>query len=209
MCAATGVNRLEGDGRVQRVILSDRSTIACDFVVPALGMVPHKELVRGTALAAEKAILVNAHCRTSDSNVYAAGDCAAVFDPTFGKYRQLDHWESALRMGQIAGANMAGGDESYSGANTFSTELFALTIRGWGEPRIVQRRILRGNQNPDDPDFIEIGVADDGRVAQVLSGGHGGEAAVMAALVERRINVNGKEAMARDSSVALERLLKE
>ena len=38
-----------------------------------------KEILRGTSIAAENAILVDDRCRTSVPDVYAAGDCAAIF----------------------------------------------------------------------------------------------------------------------------------
>jgi len=67
--------RLEGDGRVQRVITDGGQTIACDFVVATVGSHANRDLLRGTPLASEKAILVDEHCRTGDEHVYAAGDC--------------------------------------------------------------------------------------------------------------------------------------
>ena len=53
--------------------------------------------------SAEKAILADDHCRTNVANVYAAGDCAAVFDPLIGKHRILDHWDNAQVTGRLAG----------------------------------------------------------------------------------------------------------
>src|SRR5439155_15502967 len=53
------VAKLEGDGRVQRVVLGNGEEIECDFAVAAVGMTPNKEVLRGTAIAAEKAILVD------------------------------------------------------------------------------------------------------------------------------------------------------
>jgi len=41
-------------------------------------------------------------------NVFAAGDCAAIFDPLFAKHRILDHWDNAVITGTLAGRNMAG-----------------------------------------------------------------------------------------------------
>src|SRR5262249_17431134 len=51
--------RLEGDGRVQRVVLAGGATLDCDFVVPALGIAVNKDLLRGTTIETEKAILVD------------------------------------------------------------------------------------------------------------------------------------------------------
>src|SRR2546430_4124980 len=110
--------RLEGDGRIQRVILNERQNIDCDFVVAAIGASANKELLRGTTIAAEKAILVDDRCRTNTPDIYAAGDCAAILDPLFGKYRILEHWDSAQVLGNLAGGNMVGLEEHYSGARS-------------------------------------------------------------------------------------------
>src|SRR5688572_27985880 len=115
--------RLEGDGRVQRVVLDEQTSVPCDFVVAAVGAVTNKELLRGTPINAEKAILVDHRCRTNVPNVFAAGDCAAVFDPLFGKHRIIDHWEHAKVTGVIAGTNMAGGDVGYEVVNHFFSDV--------------------------------------------------------------------------------------
>src|SRR5688572_12555251 len=79
--------RLEGDGRVQRVVLADGQTIPCDFAVAAVGALPNKELLRATPIEAGKSILVDEHCRTNVPSIFAAGDCAAILDSRFGKHR--------------------------------------------------------------------------------------------------------------------------
>ncbi|MGE5608153.1 MAG: NAD(P)/FAD-dependent oxidoreductase [Bacillota bacterium] len=190
--------RLEGDGRVQRAVLSTGSTLEVDFVVPAIGINPNKEILRGTPIAAEKAILTDDHCRTSHPDVYAAGDCAVVYDPLFGKHRWIDHWEAAMLMGHVAGANMAGGDERYAGVNHYSSGALGARLEVWGEWRHIERRIVRGNTSVENADFVEIGVASDGRVSQVLAVNHSGEDEVLRELVDRRLNVNGLESSLRD-----------
>ena len=199
--------RLEGDGRVQRVVLSDGAALDVDFVVGAVGINPNKDLLRGTSISAEKAILVDEHCRTSDPGIYAAGDCAAVLDPLFGKYRHIDHWESAMTTGAIAGANMAGANEAYSTVNHFYSELAGLRATMWGEARLVERRIVRGNANVENPDFLEIGVAADGRVSQILAFNHKGEDELLAEIVRRRLSVDNIESELRDPAVPLATLL--
>src|SRR5205823_3683404 len=92
-------DRFDGDGRVQHVALSTGQSLACDFAVVAIGIVSNRELLRGTPIDAENAILVDDRCRTSVEGIYAAGDCAAILDPLFGKHRLLDHWDSALVTG--------------------------------------------------------------------------------------------------------------
>jgi len=200
-------SRLEGDGRIQRVELGSGETLPCDFVVAAVGVVVYKDLLRGTPIAAEKAILVDEGCQTSVRDIFAAGDCAAVFDPLFGKHRILQHSESAALTGQIAGINMAGGDAKFHTASYFDSEFFGFQMEVWGESRAVDRRIIRGLSGGDSPQFIEFGVAADGRLAQIITGARQDAKELFAGLIERRVSVLGKEEQLKDPTVALETVL--
>jgi len=199
--------RLEGDGRVQRVVLPTGETIACDFVCAATGITVNREILRGTPIAAERAILADERCRTNVEDVYAAGDCAAVFDPLFGKHRLLDHWDNAQVTGKIAGTNMAGGEARYDAVNYFFSDVFDLSLSGWGEARQVSHRLTRGTPTPESPDMVEIGIAADGRIAQVLAVNHAGEDEVLRELVKRRVRVEGREEALKDPSRSLANLL--
>jgi NADPH-dependent 2,4-dienoyl-CoA reductase/sulfur reductase-like enzyme len=199
-CRAIG---LEGDGRVQHVRLDDGRTIDCDFAVAAVGSTANRELLRGTPLPAEKAILVNEYCRTVDQHVYAAGDCCAIFDPLFGKHRIIDHWDHAKITGALAGINMAGGFAKYDVVNTFSTQAFDQTATVFGEPRLVDRRIVRGSTAGDNARFVEIGIAADGRIAAVLAIGKDHDLDGLRQLVARRVEVNGNQERLKDETVDL------
>lgn len=200
--------RLEGDGRVQRVVLSPTESIECDFVAAAIGVTLNKEILRGTPILVEKAILTDDHARTNVPDIYAAGDCAAIFDPLFGKHRTLDHWDGGRITGALAGRNMAGADEGYRAVNRFSSHVFDVEMSAWGERRMVTHRLLRGTPNVDEPDFVEIGVDAAHRVAQVVAINHRGEDELLAELVRQRVNVDGREEAIKDPGNSLESLVK-
>jgi NADPH-dependent 2,4-dienoyl-CoA reductase/sulfur reductase-like enzyme len=200
--------KLEGDGRVQRVILSGGERLDCDFVMAAVGANPNRDLLHGTPIAAGRAILADEHCRTNVPGIYTAGDCAAVFDPLFGKHRILDHWDNAIVTGKLAGRNMAGMVESYSAVNYFFSDVFDLSLSAWGDSRHIDRRLLRGTPNVDAPDFVEIGVGADGRIVQVLAVGHQGEDEVLRDLVGKRVKVNGNEEVLKDPKSDLKGLVR-
>lgn len=202
--------RLEGDGRVQRVVLADGQTLPCDFAVAAVGVVANKELMRGTPIAAGKAILVDQHCQTNIANVFAAGDCAAVFDPRFGKHRGQAQWDEADVTGALAGANMAGVERRYDAVGVFSADVLGLSVRTWGEARLVDRRVVRGAAGApggDAPQLIEFGVAADGRIAHILAIGPDDDDAVLRTLVENRAVIDGNEARLKEPSSPLADLL--
>jgi NADPH-dependent 2,4-dienoyl-CoA reductase/sulfur reductase-like enzyme len=200
-----GPARFEGDGRVQRVVLNNGAAAPCDFAVVAAGIVVNKELLRGTPIRAEKAILVDETCRTNVENVFAAGDCAAVHDARFGKYRLSEPWDSAEITGAIAGANMAGGAEKFEAVGTFEVEVFGHRVSGWGEAKHVERRIVRAGSHGEATTFAEIGVSGDGRVSQVIA--VGGPDLQYPRLVRERVNVTGKEEGLRDPAVELNVIL--
>jgi 3-phenylpropionate/trans-cinnamate dioxygenase ferredoxin reductase subunit len=203
------VARLEGDGRVQRVALAGGKTVDADFAVAAVGLDPHREILRGTPIVAEKAVLVDATCQTNVPSIFAGGDCAALFDPLFGKHRLLSHWESAAETGAIAGINMAGGSAAYSSVSHFHTHIIDLRADVWGEGKLVDRRINRESTGAaaDAPSFVEFGVAADGRIAQAIAVGPCDFRNDLVELVRRRLPVNGNEEKLRDPRVPISSLL--
>jgi hypothetical protein len=81
--------------------------------------------------------------------------------------------------------------------------VFDLDVTVWGEPRLVERRLLRGTPNIDAPAFSEIGVAADGRVAQVVAVGKVTEHDALRELVTRRFAINGNEERIKDPATPL------
>jgi 3-phenylpropionate/trans-cinnamate dioxygenase ferredoxin reductase subunit len=203
---------LEGDGRVQRVRTDDGQLIACDFALAAVGSQFNRDLLRGTPIAAETAVLVDERCRSREAQIWAAGDCAAVLHPRFGKHRIVDHARHAAVTGTIAGINMTGGDarlgegefsEAATAADSWTTSLFDLTASVYGEGRLVYRRIVRGPALGERPVFAEIGIAADDRVAQVVCFGECPEVDALRSLVYERVSVSGIEAALTDPATAL------
>jgi NADPH-dependent 2,4-dienoyl-CoA reductase/sulfur reductase-like enzyme len=205
--ASAPVVQLEGDGRVQRAVLANGKSLDCDFAVAAVGMHVNKDILRSTSLAAERAILVDSQCRTNIPDIFAAGDCAAVFDPLFGKHRNMDHSNSAEITGRIAGTNMAGGSATFDTVSEFTSEVFDLTIRVWGEGRFVDRRIMREITGSELPDIIEFGVAADGRVAQIVAVGHSADSEIFSHIVRTRLAINGNQERLKDPTIPLERAI--
>lgn len=195
--------RLEGDGRVQRVVLSDDTVVQTDFVVAAVGAVANRETLRNTPIAAESAILVNERGQTNVPNIYAAGDCSATFDPRFGKHRVSTHWDHARDTGRICGINMAGGMARYDSVTHFTSEVAGLIIHVWGDGRFVNHRLMRGNALNDDGNFAEMGVSADGRIAQIVAVGRDNEHCKYSDLVRNRFAVEGHEEQLKDPARVL------
>lgn len=65
-----------GEDRVQGIKFTDGTSIECDLVVMAVGIRPNVAIAREAGLEVNRAIIVNNHMVTSDSSIYAVGECA-------------------------------------------------------------------------------------------------------------------------------------
>ncbi len=99
-----------------KIVKTSSGEIECDLVVVATGVSPNTELASAAGLTTDHGIIVDAHMRTSDANIFAAGDCAqgvAMFQQE--KVVHAIH-PTAVDHGRIAGANMAGQSIEYGGS---------------------------------------------------------------------------------------------
>ncbi|MCB1827203.1 MAG: FAD-dependent oxidoreductase [Coxiellaceae bacterium] len=66
------------DSAGYRLTLDSGETILSDGVMSAVGLRPHLSLAKSAGLDVNQGVIVDAQLRTSDSAVYALGDCAEV-----------------------------------------------------------------------------------------------------------------------------------
>ena len=104
-------------GSVERVVTNKR-TLEADLVIMAAGVTPNSQLAKDAGLDVDErgGILIDAHMRTSDPNIYAGGDCASVPNLITGKPGFYPMGSLANRQGRIIGSNLAGGNDSMDGA---------------------------------------------------------------------------------------------
>ncbi len=126
--------------RMGSVIATTRQgvEIPVDLVVAGVGLRLHTELADAAGLEVDHGILVDEHLRTSDPDVYAAGDVAEFYCPALGERTRVEHWDNALHMGRCAGAHMAGADCTYDHLPMFYSDLFDL---GWEAVGKVDSRL--------------------------------------------------------------------
>ena len=103
-----------GNGRVAGVALASGEEIAADAVVVGIGIVPATALAEAAGLAVDNGIVVDAQCRTSDPNVFAAGDVASFHHPVFDRHVRLESWRHADVQPDTAAQAMLGAGEPYS-----------------------------------------------------------------------------------------------
>ena len=102
---AVGVDSIEGDGRVERVVLSDGSTVDADVVVVGIGVIPNTEWLEGSGVQVGDGVLCDASCLAAD-RVAAAGDVARWPNELFGETMRVEHWDNAAQQGAHAARSL-------------------------------------------------------------------------------------------------------
>lgn len=136
------VERIEGNGAVERVVTNKR-TIEADMVILAAGVHPNAELAKnaGLELSENRAILVNEFLQTSDPDIYAGGDCIDNNHLITGKRVYTPLGSLANRQGRVIGTNVAGGSEKFEGVvGSFVLKAFELSVGSVGLTLPMARR---------------------------------------------------------------------
>jgi 3-phenylpropionate/trans-cinnamate dioxygenase ferredoxin reductase component len=104
-----------------------------DGVVAGLGIRPNLDLARMAGLQTDDGIVVDEFLRTSQPDIYAAGDVAFFYNPALDRRLRVEHEDNANTMGRLAGRNMAGSNEPYHHLPFFYSDLFDLGYEAVGE----------------------------------------------------------------------------
>ncbi len=119
----TGVEILDGfdlgmvrevPGGFEAVPEGDGPAVRCAGVVVATEREPAVGFLDGSGIRSRTGVLVDDRLRTSAPEVFAAGDCAEIYDPKSGATRINFGWRSAIRQGKLAGENMTGAGKRHS-----------------------------------------------------------------------------------------------
>lgn len=183
----TVADSLSGEGKVESAALNNGETPQVDLVVMGVGIRLNTKLARAAGLALredDQAVLVDQSLRTSDGNIFAAGDIAAWPDETFDQRLRVEHWDVARRQGRHAGCAMAGEVEAYTAMPYFFSDIFDLSFEVWGNLSSWDRTVIRGSLQEDS---FAVYYFDGERLTGVLAVDRpDGERKPMQALVKAR-----------------------
>jgi NADPH-dependent 2,4-dienoyl-CoA reductase/sulfur reductase-like enzyme len=107
--------------------------VEADGVVAGIGIQPNVELAQAAGLKVDDGIRVDASLRTSQPDVYAAGDAANFYNPALDRRMRVEHEDNANTMGRAAGRAMAGKSVRYDHLPSFYSDLFDLGYEAVGE----------------------------------------------------------------------------
>jgi 3-phenylpropionate/trans-cinnamate dioxygenase ferredoxin reductase subunit len=121
------------------VRLADGRHIQADVVIVGVGIVPNTQLARAAGLEVDNGIRVDAQLRSSDPDIYAAGDVANAFHPALGRHVRVRHWANALHQPEAAAKAMLGQNVSYDRV------LAGMNVNVWDVNDVIQA-LVRSRQ---------------------------------------------------------------
>jgi 3-phenylpropionate/trans-cinnamate dioxygenase ferredoxin reductase subunit len=138
---------LVSGGRASGVRLADGTEVDADAVIAGIGVVPAVQLAEAAGLEVRDGVVTDAALRTSDPDIYAAGDVARAFHPVLGTHIRVEHWANALNQPAAAARAMLGQDVAYDRLPFFFTDQYDLGMEytGYVEPGGYDRVVFRGD----------------------------------------------------------------
>ncbi len=156
------------DGGI-RASLRDGSALDADFAVAGIGAVPDIGLAKDAGLSIDNGIRVDAFCRTSDPDIFAAGDCTS-FPFRDGRIR-LESVQNAIDQGIAAAANMLGADQPYVPTPWFWSDQYDSHLQIAGISTGADATVIRPGARPGavsiwyfaGPTLLAVDAIDDPR----------------------------------------------
>jgi 3-phenylpropionate/trans-cinnamate dioxygenase ferredoxin reductase subunit len=147
-------------GKVTGAVTSAGEELAADTVIIAIGVVPNAGLAADAGIQVDNGILVDEALRTSDPDIFAAGDVTNAFNPLLGRRIRVEHWANALNSGPAAARSMLGQEVSYDRVPYFFTDQYDLGMEtaGLPDPGTYDEVVYRGDK--ESLEFIAFWLAD-------------------------------------------------
>ncbi|MDC1303538.1 FAD-dependent oxidoreductase [Ascidiaceihabitans sp.] len=137
-----GLDRLIGEDAVEGARLTDGSELDVDFVIVGVGIAPASGLAIAAELIIENGIKVDAHGRTSDPHIWAAGDCASF--PYRDTRIRLESVPNAIDQAEVVAENIMGAAKDYVAKPWFWSDQYDVKLQiaglNTGYDRVVTRR---------------------------------------------------------------------
>jgi NADPH-dependent 2,4-dienoyl-CoA reductase/sulfur reductase-like enzyme len=149
-----GLTELRGSGRLSSAVTSSGAELPADLLVVGIGAAPNHGLAEAAGLEVDNGILADASLRTSDPDIYVAGDVANWFNPLLRRRVRVEHWGNALIGGPAAAKAMLGQDVTYDPVPYFYSDQYDLGMEAAGlpQPGSYDQIVYRGDR--DGLEFI-------------------------------------------------------
>jgi 3-phenylpropionate/trans-cinnamate dioxygenase ferredoxin reductase subunit len=134
---------------VGSVVTSSGAELPADVVVVAIGVIPNDALAKSAGLEVDNGVVTDAALRTSNADIFAAGDVVNSYLPLLGHHVRVEHWSNALHSGPAAAKSMLGQDVEYNRVPYFYSDQYDLGMEcaGLPSPGTYDQVVYRGDSS--------------------------------------------------------------
>lgn len=140
------------------VVTNTGEVVEGDAVVVGIGMLPNTEIAEASGIVVDNGIVVDEYCRTSQDNVYAAGDVANHYHPLFDRRLRVEHYDNAISQGTAAANSMMGHDSPFADPHWFWSDQYDHNLQYAGSAETWDDLVIRGSV--DERDFVAFYLQD-------------------------------------------------
>lgn len=155
-----------GENGMLHVRLSGGDVMFADTVFVGAGLIPNDELARAAGLVCDGGVVVDQSCRSSDPDIFAAGDVAVSPNRWAAGHLRLESWQNAQEQGIAAARAVLGQAVAYTPLPWFWSDQYAMNLQIYGLPRSTHRIIRRNGSAPGSFSFFYL----QGDVIQAAAG---------------------------------------
>ena len=161
-----------GNVSVSEVVTDKGTKIPADFVVAGIGVVLNNELAKASGLEMTERgeVIVDEYLRTSDPNIWAAGDITYFNDIAMGTKWHVEHNQNAKWQGRQAGAIMAGDSKPYNKVAYFYSDVFDIHLNIRGAIHLTTQSKMLGDVKGGE--FVELYYNDADQLRMTIACSH-------------------------------------
>ena len=182
-----GLKAFSGTNNVASVEAMSGKNIPADLVLVGVGIIPETILAKSACLDINNGIIVDEFARTSDINIFAAGDNTNHFNPFLNRHVRLETWQNAQNQTVAAANNMCGGNTVYAETPWVWSDQYDVNLQIAGQPAGWNDLIIRGDL--PGRNFIAFQFAHD-KIEAVIAVNRAREMRIARRLMDANTSVN-------------------
>ena len=129
------ITEISNSGKKKIIKLKSGEVVETDIIIASIGVVPDSELAKnaGLKMSSKGAVEVDEYLKTSDNDIYAAGDVIEIKNAVTGQKALVPLAGPANKQGRTAADNILGREEKYTGTiGTSIMKFFNMTAASTG-----------------------------------------------------------------------------
>jgi NAD(P)H-nitrite reductase large subunit len=168
--------------------------VESSLLIIAVGVKPDTSIINDDSIQLSNGITVDNFMRTTQEDVFAAGDVINSYDMVLNKERNIAIWPLAVRQGAVAGINMAGGNKKYCGGFFMnSIEILGIPSISMGMANAendMQKNVKILKDYNNERNFYKKIIVKEDKIIGVIMIGNIERAGIYAGLIKNKIDVS-------------------